>query len=529
MASNPGTANCPACGAPIASVESERCEYCGAAINTHVAAAKVAVKQVSTATRKAWRMTWLYVAVFLGFSAFMALRTQRNVEQAVQKASGSATPARPGAAASRGAARESLQLQELLFALPSADGKPALLFSSSRSPDHALYLLDPETRAVRWKSAPWSGSLGKGQVRLLGDKVIVADQTRLVALAASDGTLAWQASLVADYQPYTEGLLASGDRIAVLARDGTTQAFEASSGSTVWARKASPPPNRLHGAGGSLLEFRRVEQGRRVTDEIAVVDLGSGEVRHSLRPRCSTHSVIPAEQPSRSATLLIGPEGDEVYIFYGTFRYCAERWNLKTGAMAWQLNHANRGEQATSVAGKHTYLLGDEHIFYPAEDKALYALRRSTGELRKLQGDAETSLSPLLVQGNLLVATAVPSWESRDCGNAKQCSLWGIDVAKGTVLWRHTLPPGARMGVNTTPERVAGHIGPDGITLAQVSNDELVLDRLDPQSGVSKVHKQLKFSREIGRLAYQGDLVWLWSRQYNAVDPKTGTVRYEID
>jgi hypothetical protein len=99
--SNSGSASCPACGAPIASVESERCEYCGAAINAHVTAAKLAAKQVGTATRKAWRMTWLYVAVFLGFSAFMAWRTQRNVEQAVQKASGPTTPARPDAAATR--------------------------------------------------------------------------------------------------------------------------------------------------------------------------------------------------------------------------------------------------------------------------------------------------------------------------------------------------------------------------------------------------------------------------------------------
>ena len=181
-----------------------------------------------------------------------------------------------------------------------------------------------------------------------------------------------------------------------------------------------------------------------MSDEIAVVDLDSGEVRHSLRSRCSTHSIIPAEQPSRGATLLLSPDGEELYVFYGTFRQCAERWNLKTGTMAWQLNRAKNGQQAKSMGVKTEFLLGPEHIFYPASDKAVYALSRSTGELRKVASDADTYLAPLLVKDNLLVATATAGWEGSECGSAKHCALWGIDIAKGNVLWRHTLPPGAR-------------------------------------------------------------------------------------
>lgn len=513
----------------MTSVESERCDYCGAAINTHVAAAKVAARQVSTATRKAWRRTWIYVAVFLGFSAFMALRAQRNVEQAVNKASRVATSAKPGADVRKGPAREDLQLHALLAAVPRLPGKLSLLFSSSRSPDHALYLLDPETSAVQWKSGPWSKLLSKGQIALLDDKVLVADESRLVALSIKDGTMLWQASLVADFMPYTEGLLVSGDRVAVLARDGTTQAFEASSGKTVWTRKQSPPPNHLYGAGTSLVEFQRVGKGRRTRDEIAVVDLGTGEVRHSLRSRCSTHSIIPAEQPSSGATLLLSPDAEELYVFYGTFRHCAERWNLKTGKMAWQLNRARNGEQARSVGGKTDVLLGQEYLFYPGGDKAVYALRRSSGELRRIASKADMYYAPLLVQGSLLVITATASWDDDECGSAKECSLLGIDIAKDIVLWRHALPPGARPGIHTTAARVAGHFDADGLTLAQVSNQDLILDRLDLESGVSKLHKQLKFSSDVGGLAYLGDLFWLSARGFHGVDPKTGSVRYQLD
>jgi outer membrane protein assembly factor BamB len=484
---------------------------------------------VNVATRKAWRRSWIYVAVFLGFSAFMALRAQRNVEQAVSRASRPATPAKPGATPGKAPAREDLQLHALLAAVPGTQGKLSLLFSSSRSPDRALYLLDPATSAVQWKSGPWSNYLSKGQIALLDDKLLVADESRLVALSIKDGTMLWQASLVADFMPYTEGLLASGDRVAVLARDGTTQAFEASSGKTVWTRKQSPPPNHLHGAGTSLLQFQRVGKGRRTSEEIAVVDLGTGEVRHSLRSRCSTHSIIPAEQPSSGATLLLSPDGDELYIFYGTFRHCVERWNLKTGTMAWQLNHARNGEEVRSVGGKTDLLLGQEHLFYPGGDKAVYALARSTGELRRIASKADMYYAPLLVQGNLLVITATASWDDDECGSAKQCSLLGIDTAKDIVLWRHALPPGARPGTNTTASRVAGHFDTDGLTLAQVSNQDLILDRLDLDSGVSKLHKQLKFSSDVGGLAFVGDLFWLSSRGFHGVDPKTGSVRFELD
>ena len=529
--------HCSACGAPIPSVESERCKYCGAPVNTKVAVAKAAARHAENATKKAWRYSWIYIAVFVGISVVMGLRAQCKVQDAMNGAAQGGGPQMPSAATEKGRKRprksegekERLYLHTLLATHPEPDGTQSILATSGSTPNVAIYLIDAATGKVRWKNAPWRTYLNRKQIVLSGDKLFVVDQERLVALNVKDGAILWQASLVADYASYTEGFRVSGDRIAVLVRDGSTQCFDANTGQTVWTHKQTPPPNKLPGAGNRLLEFRRVPSGRRKTTEIAVVDMETGDVRQRLRPRCSTHSIIPPDSPDIHSSMLFAGDGQELYLFYGTFRFCAERWNLTAGAMAWQTNQAKQGQRGREEAGEIPFVVGEDEIFYPAEDKAVYAIRRSTGQLRRLIADPDNLLAPVLQQGKLVVVAATAGWEGQACGQAKKCMLWGVDREKGAVLWRYALPPDPVHGRRSTDERFQGRFVPEGLSLVQASGDQLVLDLLDLGSGVSRRHKQIKLSGEIREMRWQDDLVWLHADAYEGIDPANGTVRYRLE
>jgi|GEM_PF-3804408 len=510
-------------------MEGERCEYCGASLRSAAVAARKAARNMEVASRKAWWRSWIYLAGIVGVSALMAILSHRNTRHALLRAAKPAPSGNLGSATATLAKNVPLSLLWRLTSVAQPDGKLGVLFAASGEPAHALVLLDAATGAVRWNLSPFSAYVRKEHVALLGDKLLVVDQARLMAYATHDGSMDWRASLMADVMEYGESLLVSGVRVAVLLRDGTTQVFDVNTGKTVWSHKQTPPPSHLTGAGDVLIEFQRVEKKRGYSEEIAIVEIASGEVRHRLRPHCSSHSIMPVQVPGHTSPLLLSPDGQELYLFYGDFRFCAERWNLGSGKMAWQLNHADRDERGRAEGFEVPFLLGDDLIVYPARDRGVYAFKRSTGELRKLLTDPEYNLAPAFSRGNLLVVSATPTWEHRDCGSSKNCSLFGVDIAKGAVAWRYVLPPDTRMGHRKTAERFQGRLGPESLRLAQVSGtQQLVLDRIDLDSGVSKFHQEIALPSEIRDLAYEGDMVWVGSRGFVGVDAHTGAVRYRL-
>jgi outer membrane protein assembly factor BamB len=524
------SSRCPTCGAPIGDVERPRCEYCGAAINAPVAAAKAAAQQVEKATRSAWRRSWIYVVGILAFSAVMRIVAQRNAVDTVRKATQAAQLAPPFGKGPRSPEREPLLISALLATVPDDGGKLSLLFATTRPPDFPIVLLDAATSTVRWKNGPYSTYVHKAQLAVLGAKLYIAAGSRLTALDMRDGGVLWQASLAVDAMEFAEAVRAAGERVAVLERDGTTQVFDANSGKTAWAHKWTPPPHYLQGVGDALVGFEEVKEKRGARDEIVVVDLATGEERHRLRPHCSSHSIMPVQTPGWTAPLWLAPDRQALYVTYGDFRFCVDGFDLRTGALSWQLNRPIQGETLRSVQTKSALVLGDELLLYGASDNGIYALSRSKGELRKVLGDSEQVLAPAFVQGDLLVATAVPNWEHADCANAKKCALWGVDLAKGSVLWRYALPADGRVGNHDLGDRIACVFGPDGLTLVMpAAKDNLVVDKVDRTSGVVKSHQSTKLVGEIRHFELAGDLIWVDAREFVGVDARTGAIRYRFE
>lgn len=532
---NRSSSNCPSCGAPIASAKSERCAYCGALLDATAASASVSAN--NGAIPRAWRRAWVYLAVVLGFSGFMAFRAQRNVERAIQRSESNSASASSGRATTQ---RVSHSLSELLATIPQTGGGLAAFFSATPGHDHVLTWVDATTSTVRWTSPSFSHSIGQNQVAVSDDHAYVVDESRLVALQLKDGAVAWEASLVADFMTYSDGFRLVGDQLVVLERDGTTQVFDRRTGKTLWSEKHDSPSRGLLVAGHHVVELLNVAKKRGREAEVHVLDLVTGEITQRLRPRCSTHSIIPANEPSVFSHLLLSQDGEELYLFYGINRACAERWNLRDGTMAWQVN---RNSGLLSITQSSSPILLDADVILYPGDRTVYAIRRKDGQFHEVITSPDNHLLPKFVRGDLAIIAATPTWDRSGCENGKNCSLWAVDIKTGAVVWRHALPKISSSGHRHKMECYRGSLDAAGFTLAQIGGEEqVVLDRLSLDTGVSNFHKQidlatLKDSMNAGIAGIQtfdwmGDTLWLssyGSRGFTGIDAQTGNVRYRLE
>jgi hypothetical protein len=537
--------HCPACSAPIADPETRRCEFCGAALDSPVAAAKAQATGMEALTRKAWRRSWVYLAAILGFSVLMSILNRRGVEKVGHMAASASRESGAGSGSStvNPGARVRLPLSSLLATFEKPGGGLAVLLASDERPDYPLMLVDATTSAMRWKSPPFVQIVRREQIVLDTEMLYVAEQSRLVAIRLSDGVLQWQGSLVADFKDYSEGLRLSGDRLVVLARDGTTQVFDCKTGKTVWSARQTPSTDRLLTAGNTLVQLQDVEKKRGRSMEIRVRDLSTGAITQTLTTHCSTHSIIPANEPSAYDPVLLSEDGQEMFLFYGFNRYCAERWNLKAGKMIWQINRANDDEKVSSTAGRSLMLM-DENIIAYLGSKGIYSIRRRDGELRKVVESSDYNLVPTYLHNGLLVATATARWDGSDCHSAKNCSLWGIKTSTDEIAWRYALPELPSSSLNPWLVRFRGTFTPQFLMLAEVgASEQLVLDHVNIETGVSTFHKQVDIgphqgsqpagvARTVSHFDWMGDLVWLTSRSESkvfGVDPGSGNIRYRLE
>lgn len=230
--------------------------------------------------------------------------------------------------------------------------------------------------------------------------------------------------------------------------------------------------------------------------------------------------------------MVFSEDGNELYLFYGTFRNCVERWDLPSGRRVWQINHAERGEMPYHSSGHAKFLLGPDKIVYSGS-KAVYAIRRIDGEMRGVLSAGDSRLDVDYLRGNLLIVAASATWDGSDCGSAKNCALWAVDLGKaegekGNVLWRHNLPTLRANEVSYGSPRFVGAFFPDSFTvLAVVSEGGMVLNRLALDTGVSGFHKQLHFSSTPSGFDWIGDAMWVRAGgDYVAIDGATGAIRF---
>jgi outer membrane protein assembly factor BamB len=301
--------------------------------------------------------------------------------------------------------------------------------------------------------------------------------------------------------------------VLVLQKDGTLQAFDRSTGSPAWNEKLELRPGSLVQAGNEVLILKAQHQKRNDYYTAELIDADSGRVSHTLNIQHHDSVFHKLTTPDGRARFLPSDDGRDIYVVYGFFDECVERWDVGQGTMVWQ----NR------IRGSHSpdaFLVSDQGLLiFESDEVSLIA--RSDGAARHFLVDKDRRFRPLAARDGVVVVYAAPTWDSQ------QKTLLGVDAASGKQLWsaalpKHKSPVDADYAVGLTRQ---------GLAILQVLADkQIALDLLDLKTGVSPGRKIVQTDAEPRRLRIADDgSAWVKTRgEIGSLDLQTGKLAYRL-
>jgi len=402
------------------------------------------------------------------------------------------------------------------------------------SDKHSLARLDMVSHKALWSTLTQSDYL-QIDAMLAGDTLVyLVMQDRLVALQLSDGTQAWEASLP-DQLPgacVTCVLIQKG-QVVVLTTDGSLGAYDALTGHQTWEKHFDNTGNTLYAVGNEVGLVYTATQG----SALGIFDATSGDEVTHIEPTCEANGETDNMEDYSNMVFDLASQPAKVYILYGLFNACVQRWDLSSGTLDWAYV-----EQDQNLDNSHDTpaLLANGKLYYMQDDQ-LRSLDAATGaQTQTLDQTQDYSLAPLLVSGQRLIVRA-----TRTQGTTRY-ELWGYDLDSGQNLWKRPLlnsapmdPPDAMVGMIDTDssawtyQMTAGglwlitfQISPIQVTLAQVNLDTGELSSqqslslgLDSSTDILDVPERIASSNQTAWFA-------LSSRIY-ALDPQAGKFVYQ--
>jgi outer membrane protein assembly factor BamB len=421
-------------------------------------------------------------------------------------------------------------INKMLASLPR-DGAGADLLAFINNPNNqglSLMRIDGGSRTVSWRSQPLSKDVHQGLLVVDVDMAYLTDQEKLVAIRLSDGSVAWQADLVAEpVGACADCLRLVKDHVVVLQKDGSLQGFDTGSGQRSWSISLNDPPRQLPVVDGQLLLFQSAEQNRKL---ISLIDPATGKETRSFEPTCERESPPGEEQIDSYSTLLFEPDGKTMYALYGFFSHCAQRWDLTSGKLVWEtvfeMDLPMRWDE-----DERPLLVGDTIFFNndSSTDGGLWALDTSNGEVRTVITKPKYRFVPVAARDNIVIVLTWPTWDTE-----KQ-SLVGLDVASGEQRWEFKPQVGGAR-ISTTHGGWDWRMTKQGLLSIQVLEEQqqLVTEILDPQTGTS-AKQQVTPLDASGSLVFWNalwgdEMAWLdIGRFVYVIDLETGTTAYRMD
>jgi outer membrane protein assembly factor BamB len=391
----------------------------------------------------------------------------------------------------------------------------------------SVALIDGGSHAARWKSQPLSKEAYQGLLVAGIDMAYLTDTDRLLALRLSDGSLAWEATLIAEPN-CDQCLQLAGDHVIVAQKDGSVQGFDAQSGQRAWSLTLDEPPRRLPLVGKQLMLLQPAKDNGKY---ISLIDPASGKETQRIEPTCPNTS-FPGqlERPEDYSSLLFTPDAKTLYATFGFFSKCAQRWDLAGKQRIWEtaLDEAAPPDWASS----ETTLLTDEALFFShtnGDDGALWAIDTADGKLRQVLAKKKYNFVPVAERDGMLMALTWPSWDEH------KLALIGLDAKSGEQRWEFK-PQASDARATDVHGHLDWRLTRQGLLLIQVLEDQaqLIVETLDPRTGAS-TNRQITPLDGLGshvfwQALWSNDMAWLdiGSLVY-AVDLTTGTTVYRLD
>jgi outer membrane protein assembly factor BamB len=390
---------------------------------------------------------------------------------------------------------------------------------------YKLALIDGRSRATRWQSAPLSKDAYQGRLVAGRDLVYLTDQSDLLALSLRDGKPAWQASLVVEPPSGCDDCLRLvGNHVIVLQKDGSLQAFDAQSGQLSWSIRLEGTPRSLPVAGDRLVALHTAAGKQELM--IDFIDPASGKATQQIAPHCPpAHASFGNEYPRADTPMLFSADGSALYLMYGFFKKCAQRWDIAAGQAQWEVPLDDK--QVPTIWLDNAPLLTEQAIFTSNEGQ-IWALDTGSGAVRTLVDEKEYTLVPLALRDGTLIALAAPTWDSH------RLALWGLDATSGERRWQVALAahePSQLRGLGDWDWRLT----PKGLVVVQVLRDQtqLSVQTIALRTGVISGQQVTDLTNThmptLQSITWADDMAWLKiDNSVYAIDLATGATAYHL-
>ena len=368
------------------------------------------------------------------------------------------------------------------------------------------------TGKILWTSAPLPKD--KAVDALLSDNknIFYVNENLLTALDDQDGSQLWQVEMPDNLEYGEDSLVIMNDRILAITQDRTLQAYDTQTGEQVWSRSLNGYDRKIRKFGSWVVILDTMSEKNSYS--LIFLDPSDGHEAQLITPLCQVENSL-ANDIDLDAGIIHDEIENSLYIIFGSFDGCVQRYNLQNGQLSWQ--YSQQDAFNFFMDDFHPILTGSQLIFN--YEHSLYSINKQDGSVQILLADPDYELIPLQLSGDNLLVRA------RRTRGTERFELWGINVPKGDRIWQMQLtnskpldPPHQYQSLLDIDEFAwTWHESPEGLLLLdfQAEPNQLVIKTINMADGSITAEKMIPFKSISGDfysvpgiIGWQGNLLY---------------------
>ncbi|MFN2216685.1 MAG: PQQ-binding-like beta-propeller repeat protein, partial [Anaerolineales bacterium] len=384
----------------------------------------------------------------------------------------------------------------------NAFGPAVLLSNDSGSMDVVtqFYNVDKEARQVGRVSGENGKILWKGEF-LPGDQyvdhmltdgtlVFYDSKAQLTALNAADGSPAWQVSMPDEVEIEKNSIVLMDGTLFAITRDRSLQAYDAGTGAFLWDRQLEGYGRQIRVIRDRLVIFDELQSSS--NGSLVILDPADGSQVQVITPTCHAEGHLDDDLDFENG-ILVDDSTNSIFVVYGLFKGCIQKFDLSTGQLSWQYTQEND----FNSLNRGFYPLVVDRQFYFTDDHDLYSLNMDDNSVHLIMQNPDYDFQPLALDGNMVIVRA------RRTRGTERFELWGVDLSSGTQIWQMVLEkskpldPPDEFGsiVDIDDYAFTFHDSADGFLLLEFKGEpnQLILQGVNPLDGSLKDEKVVPF------------------------------------
>ncbi len=368
------------------------------------------------------------------------------------------------------------------------------------------------TGKILWMSETLPKNKSVDALRANNKYIFYVNENLLTALNNQDGTRVWQVEMPDDLEYGEDSLVIMDDRLLTITQNRTLQAYNIQTGEQVWSRSLNGYDRKIRkiGSWAAIMD----NTGEKNSYSLIFLDPSDGHESLMITPLCQVENSLVNDLDPDAGIIHVEAE-NSIYIIYGSFDGCVQRYNLQNGQMSWQ--YSQQDAFNFHMDDFHP-ILTESHLIFNYEH-SLYSINKQSGSVQILLDDPDYELIPLHLSGDYLLVRA------RRTRGTERFELWGLNVATGIRVWQMIMdnsnpldPPDQYQSlVDIDDFAWTWHEISDGVLLLnfQAEPNQLVIQKISMANGSITAEKIIPFKNISGDffsapsiIGWQGDLFY---------------------